>query len=81
MERSHATTRRKQMNRYLIKYILPMFVTVLSTMTPLFRVSMIKALNELQEQADKTPNPIDNIVVMMLLDILDIPNIACTYED
>jgi len=69
------------MNRYLIKYILPMFVTVLSTMTPLFRVSMIKALNELQEQADKTPNPIDNIVVMMLLDILDIPNIACTYED
>lgn len=69
------------MNRYLIRYILPMFVHVLSTMTPMFRTTMIDALTDLKNKAAKTPNPIDDIVVMMLLDILDIPNIANSYED
>lgn len=69
------------MNRYLIRYILPMFVHVLSTMTPEFRKTMIFALTNLKETAAQTPNPIDDIVVRMLMDILDIPNTANSYED
>lgn len=64
------------MNNFLIRYLLPMFVTTLSTMTPAFRQSIIIALEGLQKRAHETPNPIDDIVVTMLLGLMNVPEMT-----
>jgi len=63
-------------NTYLVRLLLPILEQTLNTATPVFRRLILDALVQLEKDALNTPNPVDDILVLLLRGLMHIPEIT-----
>lgn len=69
------------MFKELTSYILPTIFQTLSAMTPMFRRSIMEALEKLHIEASTTHNPIDKVVITLLMTIMILPKTEITNKE
>lgn len=64
------------MNRIMMELLVKLLPFILTQLTPAIKDLFYELVYKLEEAADKTPNPVDNILVDALKTLFNVPDQA-----